>query len=76
MDFALRPTFVIEYCINCAQHSWCTRHDEAKYQRNAQSVANAIKQAVPGFAEGKYKVFFGSFAYNLAQDGECVWEGQ
>lgn len=27
---------------------------------------------MPGFAEGKYKVYLGSFAYNLAQDGECV----
>ena len=72
MDFNLRPSFVIEYCINCATHSWCTRHDEKKYLNIAQNVAAAIKEVVPGFAEGKYKVYLGSFAYNLAQDGQCV----
>ena len=72
MDFSLRPTFVVEHCINCSTHAWNTRHDEAKYLRNAQNVAAAIKEFVPGFAEGKYKVYLGSFSYNLAQDGECV----
>lgn len=32
-----QPVFLIEYCFNCKEHAWCTRHDEKKY--NAMAVA-------------------------------------
>lgn len=41
-------TFVIEHSDNCQVHQWNTRLDEAKYKAHAQSMAQAIMDAVPG----------------------------
>lgn len=43
----MKPTFIIDYCFNCSQHNWNTRHNEAKYLSVAQSVETAIKAALP-----------------------------
>lgn len=43
----MKPTFTIEYCCNCAEHAWYTRHNEAKYLKTAQLVETAIKAALP-----------------------------
>ena len=42
-----QQTFVIECCNNCGAHSWCTRHDEAKYESATAEVTAAIKSNVP-----------------------------
>ena len=36
----------IEYCTNCSQHSWCSHHDEYKYQLYFQKVKVAIQQSI------------------------------
>ena len=30
-----QPVFLVEYCFNCKEHAWCTRHDEKKYKSMA-----------------------------------------
>jgi len=39
--------FVIETCINCKDHVWNTRHDEAKYQEFFNKVSTAIVARIP-----------------------------
>ena len=38
----LRPNFFIVHCINCAQHQYCTRHDQAKYTNTALTLQKAL----------------------------------
>jgi len=33
----------VEYCIDCAVHTWCTKHDEAKYQQFFKNVKDAVE---------------------------------
>ena len=39
---------VIECCIDCKNHQWNTRHDEAKYVSYAKELCIAVKLASPG----------------------------
>jgi hypothetical protein len=38
---------LIHCCENCHEHQWCTRHEEARYQRYFQQVAEHLTVAVP-----------------------------
>mmetsp|Transcript_8971 Transcript_8971/g.13736 ORF Transcript_8971/g.13736 Transcript_8971/m.13736 type:complete len:96 (+) Transcript_8971:2-289(+) len=40
---SLWPTITIQTCRNCANHAWCTRHNEEKYLKLAELCQEAIK---------------------------------
>ena len=46
LDFS-RPIFVIQYCNDCKNHMWNTRHDAEKYASFADNLAYFIKKRVP-----------------------------
>jgi len=48
--------FVVESCMNCKDHHWNTRHDEAKYQEYFQKLANAIIEKIPNALVMKNKI--------------------
>ena len=58
----MKPTFVIEYCSNCAEHAWYTRHNEAKYLQIAQQVETAIKAAL---SKADINCRIGQFSFDL-----------
>ena len=37
---------VIEHCVDCKNHNWNNRHDEAKYKSMAMQLASEIKGKV------------------------------
>ena len=41
-----KPFFQILHCRNCHLHQWCTRHVESQYLQKAQSLENAIREAL------------------------------
>ena len=40
------PIIVIEHCVDCKNHNWNNRHDEAKYKSMAMQLASEIKGKV------------------------------
>ena len=46
LDFN-HPIFVIEFCKDCSNHKWNTRHDEAKYASFAKQIADTIWMGAP-----------------------------
>jgi hypothetical protein len=37
----------IEYCQRCPTHSWCTKHDESKYNSYFESVRSKLREICP-----------------------------
>lgn len=48
-SFSLNGKYLveIEVCRNCKEHQWCTRHDEARYNRTYEEVVAAILSENP-----------------------------
>jgi hypothetical protein len=37
----------VEACTNCSTHSWCSRHNEIKYDEFYEQLKNKVEKAFP-----------------------------
>ncbi|KAK3273545.1 hypothetical protein CYMTET_18217, partial [Cymbomonas tetramitiformis] len=44
---ALQAAIVIEHCMDCHKHAYCTRHDEEKYKAKFREVYQALLSTFP-----------------------------
>ena len=41
------PIVILEVCCNCSSHNWNNRHNEAKYNEYAATLAGHLKEKIP-----------------------------
>jgi selT/selW/selH-like putative selenoprotein len=65
-----------EVCRNCAQHAWCTHHDEKRYAMLYQEFKAAIKSSVPNSfvpKMNKYTPQPGTGAFEITHKGMVIF---